>query len=258
MTAADSIIADRGDGLTREQLIPLLQEIQAADGFVSTEAMVAVANALETPVSRVYGVATFYNQFRFAPLGEHVIEVCRGTACHVKQSLALAQHLKRRLKLRDDGNSADGRFTVVTVACLGACSHRAGDQAGRRVLRPPDRGEAGRPAGRSRSRGRRSGGLNGRCRRRRDLDPSHGPERSETSMNHSQLMTPCCTRCRHTPSAPCADVIECIDHGPVCHDDDACREERAARLARARAGRRRHGAVRRRRHLRARQRRPRP
>lgn len=119
---ADAIIAGRADELTREQLIPLLQEIQAAEGFLSTEAMIAVANALETPVSRVYGVATFYNQFRFAPLGEHVIEVCRGTACHVKQSLALAQHLKRRLKLRDDGNSADGRYTVVSVACLGACS----------------------------------------------------------------------------------------------------------------------------------------
>ena len=51
--------------------------------------MTEVAAALDTPVSRVYGVATFYNQFRFAPLGEHVIEVCRGTACHVKQSLAL-------------------------------------------------------------------------------------------------------------------------------------------------------------------------
>ena len=84
--------------------------------------MVRVANALQTPVSRVYGVATFYNQFRFAPLGEHVIELCRGTACHVKQSLTLAQHLKRRLKLRRDGNSADGRFTVISVACLGACS----------------------------------------------------------------------------------------------------------------------------------------
>ena len=122
MTAVDAIITARGDGLTHDQLIPLLQEIQHADGFVSTEAMVKVAQALSTPVSRVYGVATFYNQFRFAPLGEHVIELCRGTACHVKQSLALQQHLKRRLKLRDDGNSADGRFTVVTVACLGACS----------------------------------------------------------------------------------------------------------------------------------------
>jgi NADH-quinone oxidoreductase subunit E len=122
VTTAEAIIAGRQEQLTREQMIPLLQEIQAAEGFISTEAMVLVAEALETPVSRIYGVATFYNQFRFAPLGEHVIELCRGTACHVKQSLALAQHLKRRLKLRDDGNSADGRFTVISVACLGACS----------------------------------------------------------------------------------------------------------------------------------------
>ena len=122
VTTAEAIIAGRKDQLTREQMIPLLQEIQAEEGFISTEAMVLVAEALETPVSRIYGVATFYNQFRFAPLGEHVVEVCRGTACHVKQSLALARHLKRRLKLRDDGNSADGRYTVVSVACLGACS----------------------------------------------------------------------------------------------------------------------------------------
>jgi NADH-quinone oxidoreductase subunit E len=122
VTTAEATIAGRKEQLTREQMIPLLQEIQAEDGFISTEAMVLVAEALETPVSRIYGVATFYNQFRFAPLGEHVVEICRGTACHVKQSLALAQHLKRRLKLRDDGNSADGRYTVISVACLGACS----------------------------------------------------------------------------------------------------------------------------------------
>jgi NADH-quinone oxidoreductase subunit E len=73
-------------------------------------------------VARVYGVATFYNQFRFVPPGKHVIEICRGTACHVKESLVLAQQLKRRLDLRDSGNSRDNRFTVLTVACLGACS----------------------------------------------------------------------------------------------------------------------------------------
>jgi NADH-quinone oxidoreductase subunit E len=122
VTTAEAVIAGRREQLTREQMIPLLQEIQAEEGFISTEAMVLVAEALETPVSRIYGVATFYNQFRFAPLGEHVVEVCRGTACHVKQSLALARHLKRRLQLRDDSNSADGRYTVVSVACLGACS----------------------------------------------------------------------------------------------------------------------------------------
>ena len=122
MAAAHALIAAHGEALDRDLLIPLLQEIQAADGFVSAEAMALVAEALDTPVSRVYGVATFYNQFRFTPLGEHVIEICRGTACHVKQSLALAQHLKRRLKLGPDGTSADGRFSVISVACLGACS----------------------------------------------------------------------------------------------------------------------------------------
>jgi NADH-quinone oxidoreductase subunit E len=108
--------------VARDQLIPLLQEIQAREGFLSQAAMSELAAALDTPVASVYGVATFYNQFRFAPLGQHVIELCRGTACHVKQSLALQQHLQRRLRLRPDGNSADRRFTVLYVACLGACS----------------------------------------------------------------------------------------------------------------------------------------
>lgn len=121
-TAAGADVAARGAGLGRDQLIPLLQRVQDAEGFLSADAMTRVAEAVGTPVSRVYGVATFYNQFRFAPLGEHVIEVCRGTACHVKQSLALARHLERRLRLRADGNSADGRYTVLSVACLGACS----------------------------------------------------------------------------------------------------------------------------------------
>lgn len=115
-------IVSRWRELSKEQLIPLLQEIQAREGFVSQSAMTELAEVLDTPASRVYGVATFYNQFRFTPLGEHVIEICRGTACHVKQSLLVSQHLQRRLKLRPDGNSADGRFTVLSVACLGACS----------------------------------------------------------------------------------------------------------------------------------------
>ena len=108
--------------VSREQLIPLLQEIQSRDGYVSQATMTELAATLNTPVSRVYGVATFYNQFRFTPLGKHVIEVCRGTACHVKQSLTLHQHLQRKLKLRPNGNSPDGHFTVISVACLGACS----------------------------------------------------------------------------------------------------------------------------------------
>jgi NADH-quinone oxidoreductase subunit E len=121
MCYVDQVIAGHEE-LSREHLIPLLQEIQAKEGYLSRSAMTKVAEAVGVPESRVYGVATFYNQFRFAPKGTHVIEVCRGTACHVKQSLKLAQHLQRKLNLRPSGNSPDDKFTVITVACLGACS----------------------------------------------------------------------------------------------------------------------------------------
>jgi NADH-quinone oxidoreductase subunit E len=121
MCHVDQIIAGHEE-LGKEHLIPILQEIQAKEGYLSRTAMTRVAEAVGVPQSRVYGVATFYNQFRFAPKGTHVIEVCRGTACHVKQSLKLAQHLTRKLNLKPNGNSPDNKFTVITVACLGACS----------------------------------------------------------------------------------------------------------------------------------------
>ncbi len=121
MCHVDQVIAGHPE-LDKEHLIPLLQEIQTREGYLSRSAMAKVADAVGVSASRVYGVATFYNQFRFAPRGTHVIEVCRGTACHVKQSLKLAQHLTRKLSLRPTGNSPDDKFTVITVACLGACS----------------------------------------------------------------------------------------------------------------------------------------
>ena len=108
--------------LTLESLIPLLQDVQEESGYLSPEAMEDIAAGVKVPVSKVYGVATFYRQFRFAPLGEHVIHLCRGTACHVKYSAALGEHLQRRLKLGADGNSRDGRFSLIKIACLGACS----------------------------------------------------------------------------------------------------------------------------------------
>ena len=65
---------------------------------------------------------------------------------------------------------------------------------------------------------------------------SHLQQRNETTMRESQLVTPCCQRCTHTPSSPCSNLLECIDHGPICHEDAACRETRAARRARALRG----------------------
>lgn len=121
MRSIAEIIDCHGE-LNAASLIPLLQATQAEQGYVSDEALKGIARALAVPRSTVYGVATFYNQFRLVPLGEHVIEVCRGTACHVRGSGLICDHLRRRLKLKSDGNSRDGQFTLLTPACLGACS----------------------------------------------------------------------------------------------------------------------------------------
>jgi NADH-quinone oxidoreductase subunit E len=121
MSTVQEIISGFGP-LTMDSLIPVLQDVQKEYGYLSGKSMEEISSCLGVPVSRVYGVATFYKQFRFAPLEEHVLQVCRGTACHVRGSLAIADHIQRRLKLNKDGNSQDGKFSVLTVACLGACS----------------------------------------------------------------------------------------------------------------------------------------
>ena len=108
-------------GATRDALIPILQEIQEKQGFLSREAVVTVGKALNLPASKIYGVATFYNQFRFTPQGRYHIQVCRGTACHVKGSLAVLDALKRELKVEAGETTRDGLFSLEVVACIGAC-----------------------------------------------------------------------------------------------------------------------------------------
>ncbi|MBN2410123.1 NADH-quinone oxidoreductase subunit NuoE [candidate division KSB1 bacterium] len=103
-------------------LIPILQEIQETEGYLSEEEMQKVAGFTRLPVSRVYGVATFYNQFRLQPLGEYVIRVCRGTACHVKGSLDVLTTLENELGIKAGETTKDLKFSLETVACIGACS----------------------------------------------------------------------------------------------------------------------------------------
>jgi len=105
----------------RDALIPILQEVQEAAGYLSREAVVRIGQHLHLPASKVYGVATFYNQFRFQPKGRFHIQVCRGTACHVKGSLATLESVKRALKILPGQTTRDGQFSLETVACLGAC-----------------------------------------------------------------------------------------------------------------------------------------
>ncbi len=105
----------------RDALIPLLQEVQAAHGYLSRDAVVRIGRHLRLPASKVYGVATFYNQFRFQPLGRYHIQMCRGTACHVKSSLQTLNALQRLLQVKPGQTTRDGRFSLEVVACLGAC-----------------------------------------------------------------------------------------------------------------------------------------
>ncbi len=105
----------------RDKLIPILQDIQAVDGFLSREAVLEVGKHLNLPASKIFGVATFYNQFTFEPKGKYHIQVCRGTACHVKGSATVLEHLCREANCQSGKASADGLFSIEVVACIGAC-----------------------------------------------------------------------------------------------------------------------------------------
>ena len=105
----------------RDALIPILQEVQEACGFVPQEAVTLIGRRLELPTSKIYGVATFYNQFRFQPKGKYHIMVCRGTACHVKGSFKLMESAMKLLKLKPGETSRDKMFSLEVVACMGAC-----------------------------------------------------------------------------------------------------------------------------------------
>lgn len=103
------------------ELIPLLQAVQAEHGYLSREAMLAIAKFTNIAESRVYSVATFYTQFRFTPIGENHIMICRGTACHVKGAPKIQEKIEAHLNIKEGETSKDGKFSLETVACIGAC-----------------------------------------------------------------------------------------------------------------------------------------
>lgn len=105
----------------RDALIPILQEVQKAQGYLSRDAIVQIGRHLRLPASKVYGVATFYNQFRFQAPGKNHIQLCRGTACHVKGSLSVLEAVKRSLKIEPGQVTRDGVFSLEVVACVGTC-----------------------------------------------------------------------------------------------------------------------------------------
>jgi NADH:ubiquinone oxidoreductase subunit E len=106
----------------REDLIPILQETQGAFRYLPAAAIKEIADFLKISDSTIYGVATFYAQFKLTPLGKKVIRVCRGTACHVRGSGLVLAEVENILGIKAGDTTPDMEYTLETVACIGACA----------------------------------------------------------------------------------------------------------------------------------------
>jgi len=106
----------------RGSLIPVLQDIQEDFGYLSEEAIEELARLMEISANEIYGVATFYTQFRFNPPGRHRIQSCQGTACHVRGGRKILDELEHRLGITAGQTTADGKFDLERLACLGCCA----------------------------------------------------------------------------------------------------------------------------------------
>jgi NADH-quinone oxidoreductase subunit E len=103
-------------------LISILQKAQDAYGYLSTELMEYIAERTGIKPAKILGVATFYSQFKFAPVGKRLIMLCQGTACHVNGSPEIKEAISSRLGIDEGETTGDGMFTLNSVACLGCCS----------------------------------------------------------------------------------------------------------------------------------------
>ena len=106
----------------RDSLIPVLQEVQGRFGYVPEVAVEAIAKHLDISESAIYGVATFYTQFRFARPGDHIVRVCLGTACHVRGGSQIMDETSRHLGIRAGETTPDYKFSLERVACFGSCA----------------------------------------------------------------------------------------------------------------------------------------
>ncbi len=116
----DQIVADTGQG--PEAAIPILQSIQDRYRYLPIEALERVCETTQISATQLFGVATFYAQFRLTPVGEHIVKVCHGTACHVGGAFGLTEALEGHLGINAGETTADMKLTVDRVACVGCCS----------------------------------------------------------------------------------------------------------------------------------------
>jgi NADH-quinone oxidoreductase subunit E len=124
----DICICDKVDEIlaaytgNKAELIPILQKVQQCFGYLPEEAMSRVADFARVPECTVYGVATFYAQFKFVPTGRNVVRVCRGTACHVRGGARILKETEKHLGIKQGESTDDLEYALETVACIGACA----------------------------------------------------------------------------------------------------------------------------------------
>ena len=106
----------------RSELIPILQEAQERFRYLPEDVMKDIARFLRLSESTVFGVATFYAQFKFSPSGRIVVRVCRGTACHVRGGARILREVEKRLGMKSGQTTDDMEYTLETIACIGACA----------------------------------------------------------------------------------------------------------------------------------------
>jgi NADH-quinone oxidoreductase subunit E len=106
----------------KEELIPILQQVQQAFGYLPEPVMKKIAKFLQLPESTVFGVGTFYAQFKLAPSGRNIIRVCRGTACHVRGSAQILGEVEKQLGIRAGETTPDLEYSLETIACFGSCA----------------------------------------------------------------------------------------------------------------------------------------
>jgi len=116
----DSVLASfKGE---KSELIPILQRTQLLFGFLPARAISRISRYTGVPESTIFGVATFYAQFKFTPVGRNLIKVCRGTGCYVKGAPRLLDEIEKQLDIKDGETTEDGEYTLETVACFGSCA----------------------------------------------------------------------------------------------------------------------------------------
>ena len=106
----------------KEELIPILQQVQQAFGYLPEPMMKKIAKFLQLPESTIFGVSTFYAQFKLVPSGRNIIRVCRGTACHVRGAPEVLNEIENQLNINVGETTPDNNFTLETVRCLGTCA----------------------------------------------------------------------------------------------------------------------------------------